>query len=194
LHEYQPVKTDDLFEDLNTVEDEQLYTEAMGKALTLLKNENEVLPLKSEKTIGHLALGEDSSTVFLNQLKKYGDIKSFKDISVSNALEKTASLDTLIVSFHRSNENPWKASDFSEEQLQVHKKLAQYKTLILAVFVKPYALAPLERIEGHQCIVDELPEQFSITAAQCRRLIWCTSSSWETACKCFGILSGGCRN
>ena len=148
LHEYQPVKTDNLFEDLNTVEDEQLYTEAMGKALTLLKNENEVLPLKSEKTIGHLALGEDSSTVFLNQLKKYGDIKSFKDISVSNALEKTANVDTLIVSFHRSNENPWKASDFSEEQLQIVRKLAQYKTLILAVFVKPYALAPLERIEG----------------------------------------------
>ena len=57
-------------------------------------------------------------------------------------------MDTLIVSFHRSNENPWKASDFSEEQLQILRKLAQYKTLILAVFVKPYALAPLERIEG----------------------------------------------
>ena len=119
------------------MEDEQLYTEAMGKTLTLLKNENEMLPLKSEKTIGHLALGEDSSTVFLNQLKKYGAIKSFKDISVSNALEKTANVDTLIVSFHRSNENPWKASDFSEEQLQILRKLAQYKTLILAVFVKP---------------------------------------------------------
>jgi len=148
LHEYQPVVTTRLFEDLNTVEDEYLYTEAMGKALTLLKNENELLPLKSAQTFGHLALGEDSSTSFLNQLKKYGNIISFNEVTVSNALEKTASVDTLIVSFHRSNENPWKASDFSEEQLQVIKKLAQHKTLILAVFVKPYALAPLERIEG----------------------------------------------
>ena len=148
LHDYHPIATANLIEDLNTVEDEYLYYEAMGKALTLLKNKNQLLPLKSTKLVGHIALGEAPSTSFINQLKKYGTIKSLKGVTVSNALEKTTSIDTLIVSFHRSNDTPWKASDFSKEELKLISELAQHKTLILDVFVKPYALAPLEQIKG----------------------------------------------
>ena len=148
LATYSPVKTERLFEELNTPLDTLLYTEAMGKALTLLKNENNLLPLKGTTALGHLALGDASSTAFLTQLKKYGSIASLSGVTEANAFEKTVELDTLIISFHRSNETPWKASNFNREELNIIKKLAAKKTVLLDVFVKPYALKALEQIQG----------------------------------------------
>ncbi|MCH1417240.1 MAG: serine hydrolase, partial [Flavobacteriaceae bacterium] len=148
LANYKSIKTENLINELNTPLDTLLYTEAMGKALTLLKNENSILPLKSTMKLGHIPLGDASSAVFNNHLKKYGSIHTLNDVTVANALEKTVGLDTLIVSFHRSNETPWKASNLNTEALNVIKKLAAKKTLILDVFVKPYALSTLDGIKG----------------------------------------------
>ncbi len=148
LANYKSIKTENVINELNTPLDTLLYTEAMGKALTLLKNENSILPLKSTMKLGHIPLGDASSAVFKNHLKKYGPIYTLKDVTVENALEKTVGLDTIIVSFHRSNDSPWKASNFKTDELNVIKKLATKKTLILNVFVKPYALSVLDGIEG----------------------------------------------
>ena len=43
LNKYQPIDLSKLYSDLNTIEDEVLNYEAMGKALTLLKNENNLI-------------------------------------------------------------------------------------------------------------------------------------------------------
>ena len=148
LHSYQAVDTTHLREDLNTVTAKKLYSDAMGKALTLLKNDKNLLPLKGNAKIGHIALGDDSSSDFTKQLEKYSYVLQIEGITAANVIEKTQAVDTLIVSFHRSNENPWKASDFSNEQVEIISKLAATKTLIVDVFVKPYALAALEGIQG----------------------------------------------
>ena len=148
LANYQPIKTENLIKELNTPLDTLLYTEAMGKALTLLKNKNSILPLKSTMKLGHIPLGDASSAAFKNHLKKYGSIHALNDVTAANALEKTAGLDTLIVSFHRSNDTPWKASNLNKEELNIIKKLAAKKTVVLDVFVKPYALGALERVKG----------------------------------------------
>jgi CubicO group peptidase (beta-lactamase class C family) len=57
------------------------------------------------------------------------------------------------VSFHRSNATPWKASSFKKEELQLLAKLAKNKTVILDVFVKPYALKPIGNINGIDAVV-----------------------------------------
>ena len=148
LANYKSIKTENLINELNTPLDTLLYTEAMGKALTLLKNKNSILPLKSTMKLGHIPLGDASSAAFKNHLKKYGSIHTLNDVTSANATEKTVGLDTLIVSFHRSNDTPWKASNFNTDELNVIKKLAAKKTLILDVFVKPYALSTLDGIKG----------------------------------------------
>ena len=148
LNKYQPIDLSKLYSDLNTIEDEVLNYEAMGKALTLLKNENNLIPLKTKSIIGHIAIGDDSGEVFENHLRKYNSVKRINNITSINVLEKTINLDTLIVSFHRSNATPWKASGFSSEEIKIISKLAKNKTLILDLFVKPYALSALESIKG----------------------------------------------
>ena len=53
----------------------------MGKALTLLKNENNLIPLKTKSIIGHIAIGDDSGEVFENHLRKYNSIKRINNIT-----------------------------------------------------------------------------------------------------------------
>lgn len=153
LNQYKPVQTENLIADLNTPEDESLYHESMGKAITLLKNQGNVLPLNSKTNSIHVSLGDDTSQYFEEQLKKYSSVKTLKQLSATTILEQTKAIDTVIVSFHRSNATPWKAANLNAEELSIIKKLAQNKTLILNVFVKPYALKPLENIAGIDVLI-----------------------------------------
>lgn len=148
LARYKPIQTSHLIADLNTPKDTLLIAQAMGKALTLLKNNNQLLPLKPSSRLGHLPLGDATSAPFEKHLKHYGTIRNLSKLTAANLLEETRDLDTIIVSFHRSNETPWKASNFNKEELELLKKLAPNKKLILAVFVKPYALSAIESIPG----------------------------------------------
>ena len=76
LNEYEPVNTNYLFEDLNSVIDDALYERAMEEALTVIKNDEGVLPIKDiqDKKIAYVNLGDDDGKPFLNQLRKYADI------------------------------------------------------------------------------------------------------------------------
>lgn len=148
LFNYKAVATQNLIKDLNTPLDTKLYSEAMGKALTLLKNDNYLLPLKKVNNLGHLPLGDAPSNYFQVHLAQYQKTTTLSGITAANALEKTQSIDTLIISFHRSNENPWSAANLNSEELKIINKLAANKTVILDMFVKPYALASLEKIKG----------------------------------------------
>ena len=153
LFQYMPVKIDSLYQDLNTIEDQSLNSQIMGKSITLIRNENSILPLKRNDKIAHIALGDDSSSAFESQLQKYTSIDFIKDFTTKNIIDKTKEYDTIIVSFHRSNITPWKAYDFKKEELKVISSLAKSKQLILNLFVKPYALKSLERIEGIDAIL-----------------------------------------
>ena len=169
LNNYRPVKIDGLIQDLNKVEDIALNYKAYGEALTLLKNKNQVLPLNSNVNVGHIALGEDSSNIFEKQLKIYGKIKTINESNITEILSTTSDLDTIIVSFHRSNTTPYKAYKFSEKEISIISKLSEKKTLILDIFVKPYALLDIDHLKDIDAILvsyqnSDLSQQLSADA------------------------------
>ena len=153
LAAYAPVKIDSLLSDLNTVEDQQLIFESMSKAITLLKNEKGLLPLTTKTKSTHIVLGDDDASFFEAQLKKYASIRTVKEVTPATVLEQTKESDTVIVSFHRSNATPWKAYQLNDKEIEIIKKLASSKTLILDLFVKPYVLKALEGIQGIDALI-----------------------------------------
>lgn len=148
LHNYKPVNEKNLYADLNTTQDALLYTKAMASAITLLKNEDNLLPLKNTEGVLHVALGDADGSAFSKQLNRYERIKTITAAALQTGSETTKGYDTLIVSFHRSNANPWKAARFNSKELQWIKQWARDKTIILDLFVKPYTLKQLESISG----------------------------------------------
>ncbi len=145
LHDYKPVVADSLVEDLNSAVDDVLYEKAMEQALTVLKNDKEILPLKDlrNKKIAYVNFGDGDGKAFLDQLRKYTKIDWVKAGSLDSYVKKLKKYDYTIIGFHKSNANPWKDYKFTEKELVWIYEIARTNKVILDVFARPYALLDL---------------------------------------------------
>ncbi len=154
LGDYKNISTENLYSDLNTKEDDYLIAKAMQNAITVVNNKDNVLPLDKSKTYGYLSLGDDEGTFFKNTLIGNIKLKSV-DSKIQNEqiLEQLEPYQEVIISFHRSNASPWKASNFSKKELELIALLAKQHTVILNVFVKPYALSSIKELSEIDALV-----------------------------------------
>ena len=145
LNNYKPVETEKLVEDLNTPIDDVLYEEAIDNALTVLKNENQILPIKKlEGTkIAYVKFGDDSGENFYNQLQKYTKVDWIKSNTLDGYHEQLSDYDLVIIGFHKSNANPWKGYKFTDKELTWIYEIARRNKVILDVFAMPYSLLKL---------------------------------------------------
>jgi len=155
LHNYEPIDLDHLSHDLNRLKDDILYEELLENAITIVKNENDLLPLRQleTKSIAYVKLGDDSGSAFFNELKKYAKVHAITANSLNDLEGKLQPYNTVIVGFHRSNDSPWKPYEFSIEELDWLDKISKKHTIILDAFVKPYALSALKSIDYIESVV-----------------------------------------
>lgn len=155
LNHYEPVGLYNLSKDLNRLQDDILYEELLENAITIVKNENDLLPLRhlETKRIAYVKLGDDSGSAFLNELKKYAKVHAIESDNLFTLTDKLKSYNTVVIGFHRSNDNPWKSYEFSNKELVWLHEIAQSHTIILDAFVKPYALSSLKTLENIESIV-----------------------------------------
>ncbi|MGB2397790.1 MAG: glycoside hydrolase family 3 N-terminal domain-containing protein [Flavobacteriaceae bacterium] len=153
LNQLQPIARENLLTDLNTKKDDYLIHKAMDEAITLIKNDG-VIPLKTTTTYGLLSLGDADGSQFAQTLGKEIALRrlSFEGDSAAT-LTAAEKLSTIIVGFHRSNDTPWKAADFSPEERLLLKGLLAKHRVILVSFVKPYALNDLPFIDEFSGLV-----------------------------------------
>lgn len=155
LAKYEPIGIYNLVNDLNRLEDDVLYEELIENALTVVQNIRGVLPLRQleTKTLAYVNLGDDSGTVFFNALKQYAKVHQIKADNLNDLKGKLHPYNTIIVGLHRSNESPWKSYKFTKEELIWLEDVAKTHTIILDVFVKPYALMDLKQIDNIESII-----------------------------------------
>ncbi|XCF04867.1 glycoside hydrolase family 3 N-terminal domain-containing protein [Tamlana crocina] len=155
LQDYSPIALHDLSNDLNRIKDDALNEVLFENAITVVKNDNNLLPLKDleTKSIAYVKFGDDEGMPFYNELKKYGKVHL---IEAENLFELTARLkpyNTVIVGFHRSNASPWKPFELSQQEQVWIDEIAKTNTVILDAFVKPYALSGLKSIDNISSII-----------------------------------------
>ncbi|MBE9490457.1 MAG: serine hydrolase [Bacteroidetes bacterium] len=155
LNNYKPIGTYHLVEDLNRLKDDVLYEELMENAITVIKNKAKILPLLrlENKKIAYVKFGDEDGSVFLNELKKYAKIHEIKADNLDGLINKLNNYNTVIVGFHKSNENPWKSHKFSNKELVWLYEIARTNTVILNVFTKPYTLLDLKTTENIESII-----------------------------------------
>jgi len=155
LHEYEPIGLYNLPKDLNRLKDDILYAELLENAITVVKNENDILPLRrlETKTIAYVKLGDDSGSAFLDELKKYAKVHAITSDNLFTLINKLKPYNTVVIGFHRSNDNPWESYKLSNKDLVWLHEIAQNHTVILDAFVKPYALSRLKTLENIEGIV-----------------------------------------
>jgi len=153
LAQPQQVELKGIAEDINTSKDDYLIRLAMGEALTLIQDKG-VLPLSENETLGFLSLGDDEGEAFYTALAKERNVQRIHftgDRSIT--IDAAKQLKTIVVGFHRSNANPWKASDFSSQERALLEELTSTHQVILVPFVKPYALSKLKNLEDFDALL-----------------------------------------
>lgn len=155
LFNYEPIGIHNLVNDLNRIKDDVLYEELIENALTILQNIRGVLPLRQleTKVIAYVELGNDSGTIFFNELKKYAKVHKIISDNLDDLKGKLQPYNTVIVGLHHSNESPWESYKFTNEELVWLKEVGKTHTVILDVFVKPYALIDLKEVENIEGII-----------------------------------------
>ena len=155
LNNYEPIGLYNLSKDLNRLKDDVLYEELLENAITIVKNEKEVLPLRrlETKSIAYVKLGDDSGSAFLDELKKYAKVHLIASDNLFTLMSKLKSYNTVVIGFHRSNDDPWEGYKFTNKELVWLDEIAQSHTVILDAFVKPYALSSLKSIDNIESIV-----------------------------------------
>ena len=155
LHNYSPIGIYNLEKDLNRIKDDALYEELMENAITVVKNTNSILPLRSLETkkIAYVSLGDDKGSAFLNELKKYTKVHEIKANQLDGVVTNLQNYNTVVIGFHKSNDNPWKDFKFTQKEMAWLYEIARTNTVILDVFARPYALNDLLSVENIEGIV-----------------------------------------
>ena len=139
LHRFKPISTDSLHERLNTPHTTWINAKLNAEAITVIKNNENILPLKqlNMNRIAAIAIGSDSNNDFHTILKKYDAVDCFTLAANANEQEKKRTFDKLkdydviLCSVHNTQ-----ARDFTELQ-----KIAAAKDLVLLFFTVPYQCA-----------------------------------------------------
>ncbi|OMP30790.1 glycoside hydrolase family 3 N-terminal domain-containing protein [Mangrovimonas sp. DI 80] len=155
LDHYVPIETEQLEEDLNRLKDDLLYSQLMESAITVVRNKQQVLPIRhlDTKKIAYVKFGDDDGSVFLNELQKYTKVHEVSADNLDELLTKLQNYNTVIIGLHKSNASPWKPYQFTNQELVWLYEIARTNNVILDVFVRPYALMDLQSIENIESIV-----------------------------------------
>lgn len=155
LNNYKPIETKNLVEDLNRIQDKILSEVLFENAITVIKNKEELLPIRKleKKKIAYVKMGDADGSVFFKELQKYAKVHEVSDDNLDELIKKLSAYNTVIVGFHRSNDNPWKDHKFSDKELVWLYEIARNNNVILDIFVKPYALLNLSTVENFESIV-----------------------------------------
>ena len=153
LNQRKKVNTQNLHLQLNTKKDSLLIEEAFAKSITLLKNKNQFLPLDSLTSYAHLKIGDDHSSAFEEQLRKYIHLERIMPTTVENTLKQLKGFKKVIVSYHRSNRSPFLSPDFSKQEIELLQAIAQKHDILLDVFVNPYSLIGLGDLSSIEALV-----------------------------------------
>ena len=147
LNQYQPLAVDRLHERLNTPEANWINSRLHAEAITVVKNDDDILPLKqlNTRSIAAVSIGSNINNEFQTQLKRYGTVDCFSiagnadDGDRKRVFERLKNYSTVLCSVHSTQ-----AREFRELQA-----LAADKELVYIFFTVPYQCAHFNLSSTH---------------------------------------------
>jgi beta-glucosidase-like glycosyl hydrolase/CubicO group peptidase (beta-lactamase class C family) len=155
LKDYKPINPNHIIEDLNSPFNDVLYEEAIAHAVTLIQNNENLVPIKNlkDKTIAYVNLGDASGKTFYTISNKYTQVSWVKAKTKEAYLTKLKPYDYVIIGFHKPNTSPWDSYKFTQNEIAIIKAIAKEKKVILDVFAKPYALLDFKEFNEIEAIL-----------------------------------------
>lgn len=136
LQNLKSINPENINEDLNNASHAEISEKLYANAITLLKDEKNLLPLSCSQTYYYLPLEEAPFQTFVENLNLGTTVKLISRSEISQIPEKS----TVIVGFHKDNSTAYKPYKISQESKDILAELSKKQNVILDVFGSPYAL------------------------------------------------------
>jgi len=155
LNDFKKINTENLIADLNPVSSKLLNHKLIKASLTVLRNNEDLVPLKNldQVNIATLMLGASVLKPFQSMLEKYTRMEHFNwtedmDTSATNKLfVNLQSFDLLVVGISDLNQIPNKNFGVTEKMKQFFKQVIQSNQTLVVVFGNAYSLDKFKGIE-----------------------------------------------
>lgn len=161
LHTKQPVHTKNIYEELNTAESDALNAKLAEASMTILKNNNNFLPLTKTDSlkIGVLSVGSKDENLFYNSVSNYFPVK-FIGIEHDATAKETDSVyarikrcDLIIMQVNKTNLKPASNFGVSAKSLKLIDSVGKIKPTIAVFFSSPYLLNAVKDKESFQSVL-----------------------------------------
>ena len=140
LPNFKKISTNNINSDLNNESHAQLSEKLYANALTLLKNDQKLLPLQKNETVYYVPLEEAPYKTFTSELGNNINLI----VKKANEISSIPSGAKVIVGFHKDNSTAYKPYKISAASKAVLSKLSGNTKVILDVFGSPYALMDVD--------------------------------------------------
>lgn len=152
-NDFKPLDTKDLVAKLNTEAGRYLKKQIIEQSLTVLENEDHLLPLKKLDTlqIASLTIGADTAAMEY-WLDKYAPVTHFYAPQAPNPglqlelMEKLEEFDLVLINIVNTNNSPSRNFGFSGDAMSFAGSIAQKHRVVLSFFGNPYALVKLHQV------------------------------------------------
>ena len=148
LDQYKPIVLDNLVQDLNPVDDVLLNRQLTEASLTVLKNDQSLLPLRGLDTlrIASVAVESDKVTAFQQMAGNYTQVDHFQltskmtDSIVAQVLDSLRAYNLLLVDVHLNNIRPGARYGLQTKTAALVGDLIATGKAVVTVFGNVYAL------------------------------------------------------
>ncbi|WP_278555267.1 glycoside hydrolase family 3 protein [Elizabethkingia bruuniana] len=140
LPNFKKISTNNINNDLNNESHAQISEKLYANALTLLKNDQKLLPLQKNETVYYVPLEEAPYKTFASELGNNINLI----VKKANEISSIPSGAKVIVGFHKDNSTAYKPYKISAASKAVLSKLSGNTKVILDVFGSPYALMDVD--------------------------------------------------
>ena len=140
LQDLKPINPENINVDLNNTSHAEISEKLYANAITLLKDEKNLLPLSCSKKYYYLPLEEAPFQTFVENLNFGTTINLISKEEISQIPENS----TVIVGFHKDNSTAYKPYKISQNGKNILTELSKKQNVILDVFGSPYALKDID--------------------------------------------------
>ena len=157
LNNFLQISKTNLYNDLNSLENKILNEELVENAITVVKNNDNMLPIKNLKnSIGYLNFGNDNYMAFFDELTKYSKIDNLDEIDILKTEFESfieSNYKTIIIGVHANSETPWKSYNLKKEEIIFINRISKKVNVILNIFGSPYMLNKFKNIKNINGII-----------------------------------------
>lgn len=165
ITKFSPLPVEGVRADVNDNEALALKRELIANALTLVKNDDNLLPFRDEifvpqqsgkpaiqqSNLASLAIGANSGNVFQKTLGLYKNIETYtagKELSTSQWISKLKGKNAVIISLHGMSQFASKGYGLTESVKNFIEKLSRETRVVLVVFGNPYSAKYFENVNS----------------------------------------------